>query len=733
MSNTRSTIQMMPARGGLVNTGGQATAPEPSWWELRNVTLGSDGRMAKRPGLRQWAQTLKAPAAGGLGWQEIFSSMAHFATVTSGTTCTVTVGTGSVVFATTTTVESTDEATISRLAQPSDGSLTAGETGKMSLRFMFRARSPMPAQSGPSLAWGFGGGFKNETTVSVGFLILNDGIYLQNGTNFVKVAGTDVDDGSWHLIEIQQVSTVLTHIIIDDGTPILGAYQDSTVFDPAANQAILSVKANLNGLVDAEVALLQGRSGNDTIVGTPIRHLFEWSSANPVTSHMLVVAGDTVYDDRDWSGVLRPAMTTADGDLTLFAPFGEQLLILNPRQPTRLWTGDLGSVPTALPTNAPAGMYLATQHQGRCFAVREGKPLRVYASGANSLSDWTTEDLVSSTLQSFFFDVPDADGARITRLDGDYNGQLLIYTRKSVYTLVGSSIDTYVLRQISAKVGAEGPRAAARAAGDIVFLSEHGGHTVQTVQEYGDVSTKYVTARLRNLWQSDSFFDQRKVISNYRSSVVHAPHLGRTYLAVQTSEDTIPSRLYELNHDTNDWAGPWTVDCEAVAFMLVGNPSIPVMVFGDRNGRVSMAVDDRKMDFASDAYTMRLRSIRFDARSMDPVLIRRTKLWRMLRLYVVPRGGWTIDVTWTADGHDRQGVALPAPTQNVYKDALLGSTFLLGSSSIVDSERLGVMSIKLDARSRWLEFTIEQSGADEDLVVVGAELDFEVAQQDVEN
>jgi hypothetical protein len=726
---------MMPLSGGLINAGGQATVPEPSWWEARNCTVGSDGRLSKRPGITQWGQTIKAPTPGGaalgVAWQEIFTDESHLNMVNT-PNATVVTQVGLATFSTTNLVESSNVGSITRFNQPQDGTIATGEAGKMDFRFMFRALD-LPVPSSFTNWRGFGGGFEDEAGVSVGFLIGAAGIYIQNAGTFTLVAGTDIDNGAWHVVEMRKTSSSSVSIYIDGGAALTATYSDSATFDPAGtNQAILGVSPNANGTIHAEVALMQGRSGNGNIVGVPIDHTYEWNSIEPQTRHFLAVARDTIYDDRDWSSVFLPIATTDPGDLTTFSPFQAGLVFANGQTGARFWTGATGSAPVEIATPMPRNVYLTTQHQGRCVAVRRDSPLNVYVSAANSLEDWTTEDSVSASGESFFLPLPDAAGVRVTALVGDFYGQLVIFTETSVYTLAGTDVDTYTLRLITAKLGCTGPRAVARAGNDLVFMSQYGAHSFNTVKEYGDVSTAYLTKNLRNLWQRNALFGLPKVINNYRSSVVHAPHLARTYLALQTQEDAFPSRIYELNHDNNEWAGPWTVECYSANFALVSHPGVPTLIVTDSDGRVGLVRDQRKLDYETDGYEFRMRSARFDGRSLDPALIRRTKLWRALRLYVVPRGDWEIAVSWTADG-DTGPDDHDAMSQNVYESALLSSTFVLDVSETEPAEKIGVITIPLDARSRWIEFKITQAGTNEDAIIVGIEVDLVPAQDDKEN
>ncbi len=732
----RQTIQISPS--GLVNTGGQSTIPETAFWEARNCTLGPDGRMSKRPGLRQHGQILKEPTLGGFGWQEVFNDLSHFQIGIIGSDGHATIESVNGVLESVTTSVTPDVGAFARRnAQPNDGTIVTGEENEAALRLLLRTAGELPAQSGTTQPNGFHIVTRSDHTNLAVFLFLDDGIYYWNGTAWTVMDDTDIDDGSWHVIEFRLTSATTASVYIDE------TLRDSVTFASfissitlANERFAVAAETNANGTYHVEIDLAQYRSGiNDdgtsNIEGVPITHMYEWVSPNPIVRHLLVVAGSIVYDDPEHNGVFRAVTGTSAGALTLFTPFGENLLFINPRVTTRLWSGVEGIPPVNVPATMPAAVYVATQHQGRAVVVSEENPLRVYVGGANTLEDWTTEDLESATGESFTFTIPDAIGQKVTLLVGDHYGQLMIFTNDSVYALIGNSIDTYYLRLVSSRIGCQGPRAFARVGGDILFLSKHGLHSLQAVQEYGDLSSFYLTKGLRNLWQRDSWFDRPKLADSYFSSVVHAAHLGRTFFAAQDQTGTIPNRFYELNHDVSQWTGPWELDCQATLYVLLGMPTTPSVLFGDTSGRVLAATDDRKMDYGTDEYTMRLRSARLDGRSVDPALSKHTKRWRALRLYIIPKGGYDVIVTYTADGHDREGN--DSPTQNVYRDHLLDTTFVLDSSETVDAERVGVIDIPFDFRGKWFEFTVEQSGLEEDLVILRAEVDFLPSNDDREN
>lgn len=725
----RQIIDNFPIQGGLVNAGGQAMIPETSFWELEGAATGMDGRVYKRPGLEQWGQTIKSPDTGGVGIVETFTDISHFRITSNGDTVTET-HEDVVVLKSSSTTETTHFMSLDRLVQPNDG--TWDTAGRADIRFLFKADGALPAQSSnTALARGPGITVRTDGTDDYTFLFLDDGIYFWNGAAFVP-SGADVNDSRWHIVEIRITGTASAQILIDEvlqDTITVTANQGQVVIDDA--RFALHAFVTDQGTYQVQFDFVQMRSGNENINGVPIESIFDWSSHAPDLKHLLVVAGGVLYDDRDHAGIFRAIDTTHKGDLTVFAPWLDSLLIANPREELKRWTGT--GTPEAVPEVLPDNVYLVASHQSRVCVVSEDTPLLVHVSGANDITDWTTEDSVSPTGESFFIPIPDARGKRVVGMQGDFFGQLVIWTEESAFALIGSSIDTFVLRRISQATGVLGPRAVDLAAKDALFASSRGVHSIATVQEYGDLAASDLSANIRNLWQHDNQFDLRKMITNYRSSLVHAPELARTYLAVQQRGDDRPASIFEYNHDTRRWAGPWEIECEAIEYALLSVPGVPSLLVGDTGGRVSRVASDRRSDLVDTSYSFRVRSARLDGRSLDPSIRRRDKVWNELRLFVLPRGAKGIQLSYLADGHKRGQPEEVTVSQNVYNEGLVDTTFFLDSSHIVAAEKMAVVTQILDIRGKWFEFTVESSTTDSDLVILGYQVDFTVAQDSKEN
>lgn len=719
-------IDNMPISGGLVNAGGQATIPESNFWEMENAATGLDGRVYKRPGLRQWGQTLKSPDAGGVGVVESFSDLSHF-DISESVNVPLVTSSGSLVFRSLDADAGNSSTVVARNFQPNDG--TWDTANKVTLRMLFKANTALPAQSattnqdyGPSVA------VRTDTTTQYVFLFLSGAIYYYNGTSFVP-SSANVDDGRLHIVQFDITGTTTATITVDDGTPVAVTVAGFSGYGLNNRRFYLAATTVETSTYEFAVDFVQVRSGNDGINGVPVTALFDWSSQDPDRKHLLAVAGNTIYDDAGQAGRWQVLDTTPPGSLTTFATWLGELLIVNPQQALRRWTGS--GFPKEEPLVLPKRVYAATSHQSRVCVVSEDKPLTVYVSAADDISDWTTEDVVSPSGESFFLNIPDAKGRRVVGMQGDFFGQLVIWTEESAFTLQGSSIDTYVLQRISQATGLVGPRAFDMASKDMLFASSRGFHSLATVIQYGDMAASDAAAVLRNLWQRDNQFGLRKIVNDSRSTVTHAPELGRTYLAVRQQGDSRPASIYEYNHDTQRWSGPWGVECEAARFVLLGVPGTPVLLVGDTAGRVCTVDSDRRSDRGSASYDFRLRSGRIDGRTIDPGLRRRDKHWNRLRLFVLPRAAEGLELSFTADGHKRTDTA--TVTQNLYNEGLLDTTFFLDQSSIVAAEKMAVVTYLIDMRSKWLEFEVASTSLDGDAVIVGWQIDFSAAQDSKEN
>jgi len=156
------------------------------------------------------------------------------------------------------------------------------------------------------------------------------------------------------------------------------------------------------------------------------------------------------------------------------------------------------------------------------------------------------------------------------------------------------------------------------------------------------------------------------------------------------------------------------------------------MAHGGSDGQVLLTDSYSRRDGAA-GYTMTLQSAYLNGRSLDPRLPGLMKTWKKLRLFVLPRGNWDFTVQWRTD-NDKAKDAVTV-NQNQYDTHVLGNVEGDGSGDfrltldpdarLHTREEMAVLEVALDSRGYALRFTIEQSGAGEDLVIQGFEVEFQ--------
>lgn len=744
----RQTLRCVPPKQGLVNAGTQTLMPEDSFWRLDNMDISFDGKMVKRPGLIMWGQQLKESATGGLRYSETFNDLSDFAQTTVGTAgdTSLALSNSRVQIATLAVSGALSSKRAVRLAQPNDG--TSDNALQMSWRFAFRATSTLPANpanvnaQGPTFLFrseGTGGGGTN----TYGLVVYADGLALKHSgtlqyTLVSSLGGTstaEVGDGNWHIVEIQVVGTSLTSLVVD-GTQRLGTFVMTVdaSYGITASQFGILVPTNTVSLYSAEFDFVQGRSGITVtnvsgvvtfapFVGVPITALFDWRSKDTteiVTKQLMIVAGSTIYADTNHGGVFLAIDTTPAAPLTTFANFQRLLVICNPQAAVRTWDGVAAPVTVA---SAPHGSFSA-EHLNRLFlAGVDGQPLRVFFSGVGNLNDWTTP-LGGAFIDSGFFDIPDRLGERVTALAGDFYGSLIIWTNSSCWRLSGNSTATFALTCISSTVGCAGPRAYVRVGNSLMFISSLGVHDLQTTQEFGDIKSNFVSAKLLSRWLSESFTDLATVQQGamYRATAAYSPQRGNVLFGLPLAADADIAHGLVLNVPNGQWAGPWDAALVGLDHVRLSYPERPVFMAGSADGRVGYFGSDAKADFGSTAYTAYVESQRIDLRSLGEDARQLDKKPRELRLYVQPRGDWDLTVNWfTDENYSRTPITI---SQNPRGADTLTDDFRLGHSKLTSAEAVAILPVELDGRARWFRYTVQQAAANQDMVLIGTEVDF---------
>ena len=742
-----TTIRAMPWRDGLVTAGRQTTIPETALWQAKNVTAELDGLMAKRPGLRQWGQTLKEPDAGATG--STFTSFADFLTDLSGfvvddsSSDLIAVNVVDGTLNTNARPGSSNEYYLASYAISSQSASSV-----WSLRFMFKGTN-MPSYDDSTSAKTFIIRGQAATNAGKEFAIFDDGLYYKQTSDnkYILVTDTElVGTGGWHSVEINSDQAGDTTVYLDDTL-----VDTLTSSDLAVGTLTGTTSYELSWEVDSAAQYntkLATVMYNDTItdpfVAPKVVAIKSFQYATPAGSYkraLLCAAGKYIYHDNGLFGNWRP-LSAKQYTFTFFAPY-RQTMLWSDNNGARLavmrqWNGY--DAPTLLDDTPP--IRLMTEHQQRIFAAGDrANPLRIYYSADRQPNVWFSpsptniEDEFSTVLNAGYIEIPGKEGDEVTALFGDYYGVAIAFTRTGVWRVDGHGPTSYSRNAINQEVGCENPNALDQVGNDIWFVSRQGVHSLTATDKFGNIEANFPSAPIQNLWSqnpSSVVTVSREHLENAKLS--YNPHQSLVYVALPLTGNRAAENIMVYNTATKQWYGPWEIENQAMENVEVAMPVVELMMHGDSEGRIGYTDTTFKRDFSDGSVDVLLESAYLTGRSIDPVLVGMMKTWKRLRLFVMPRGDWDFDITWRVDAQPDEGPE--SITQNVFPD----DTYFIGADAATDNgdfrldlspdgilrsrEEMGIIEIPIDVRGYALAFVIEQAAAGEDLVIQGFEVEF---------
>jgi len=122
--------------------------------------------------------------------------------------------------------------------------------------------------------------------------------------------------------------------------------------------------------------------------------------------------------------------------------------------------------------NAPNGRIIIL-HKERLFTVTSENP---------SMLRWCNPFMIESWPQVNFWNVNDGDGDEITALVR-FLGELIVFKRRSMHSLRGSSMTDFRMDELVSRVGAVGPRAVTQHGMHLYFISDEGLHVFNGMKE----------------------------------------------------------------------------------------------------------------------------------------------------------------------------------------------------------------------------------------------------------
>lgn len=754
----RFTISSMPSRNGLLSAGQQATIDEKGWWQAINATADLDGMISKRPGLKQWGQTLYEPDSGATdstitAYVDFLDSTLPFNTTDdSGTPAKIAATVRQGLLETNVRGGDGGEDYLLSYSVP-----TVSANDAWSMRLLFQGTN-LPVYSDTTDTNTFAFRAQGADDSGKEFAIWSGGLYYKqtSDSKYVLIADTEAAGaGNWVTIEVRcdddggnttvyledTLVATLTSADLDDvsmtGTTAFELYwlvEGTTPTPPATAEPGTQYSTRISTVMYNDVAA-DAFATNEVSAVTG----FQYSTTSGTLKRAALCAcGEYIYHDNGLLTVWRP-LARKQYSVVHFTPYQQTIMWVNHNgaKLSQLWQWNGSDDPETFP-DAP-NLHFATEHLQRLWGAGPENPLRLYYSADREPDVWysptpdNTEDEFSVALDAGYIDIPVKGGDRVSAAYGDYYGTLIAYTRNTTWRIDGFGLNSFQRRNISQKVGCENADCVTQVGNDLWALHTRGISSLVATDQFGDLQVQHPSGPIQDLWSRDP----SRVVTIARDFLKHAkvgwePQQNLVYVAVPITGDTRADHVYVISPAQNNWLGPWVMENRAMANVEIASPVLEVMMHGDSEGRIGYTDATYKADFDDAEYTLTLESAALNGRSVHPSLISQRKTWKALRLFYLPRGDWSFTVTWWTDTRKAGG-----PRSKNQND--LFKTFVIGDEDgdgtgdfrldldpdgvLRSSQEMAVIEIDLDMPGYNLIFEIEQDGAGQDLALQGWEVE----------
>jgi hypothetical protein len=511
----------------------------------------------------------------------------------------------------------------------------------------------------------------------------------------------------------------------------------NTSQDPALIQADQLVQAdNVYFANSGERIRIEGTNynwdsqsnGSATIIGgTEFNY---WDGSNMIRRQVAVSSTGTIYS-YDSSGTrttlsLDGSATAWTGTLTqaTFITFNNVLVICvdGSTNVVRMWDPkNDANVLKNLPGTPPLAS-MCGQHQGRLLLNDKSRRDRLHWSPPFDHTLWQGIGDSGAT----DLGLGDGDLIGITSIFPTFKGDLFISKWARLYRITGVTGEDHQVSLVSSSIGCSGPNARTGVGQDDIFwFDARGIHSLQAVANYGDFSATNASIDIQHTINND--------LDRSRFHLIQATYLdGHNAVAFAVTENSSFNRtltttsqnnaIYWFNMVTRGWYRWSDKPCSSI---WVGNDFDKRRLYlGTANTRVVKTFNGTNYDISysgaqvSVTMTLKTGQILLDG---SPYTIKGLK-----RFGVIYRsqGNDNIQVQLKCDniGVDAENQLTFANVNSLY---LLGTTFILGTSTLGSELVLGSYVHTIDGQCRSVQVTITESTASSAITLQGFFIEFE--------
>lgn len=363
---------------------------------------------------------------------------------------------------------------------------------------------------------------------------------------------------------------------------------------------------------------------------------------------------------------------------------------------------------------SPPDFSISQVHQSRLWINDKIFKDTLHASSTGDPEEW--EGVGDSWVVDI--DPGDGDSEGIVQIHPPFKDDLFQTKGRKTYRVVGNHPSNYQVLPVTTGLGGTGASSYASVdLDDVVYTSQKGFHSLAATDAHGDFTGTFLSAKIQPTFNALNHARLKYTQAAY------IPDLNSVAFAVSGPSANSNDTLYFYNVNIKEWYRWPAVSCQSIA-KHISSDNLTKLLIGTNNGRIMESQNGTYSDFGTTGidYKIKTGTIYPDG---NPNTM---KGFKMLTLIFRPLGDFQFTATVKIDNHAPQALSF---TQDA-GSALLGTTFVLGSSTLGASNTMAPYSFPIDGYGRGLALQIEQNGTQEQVELYGLIIEYEPADLDQE-
>lgn len=357
-------------------------------------------------------------------------------------------------------------------------------------------------------------------------------------------------------------------------------------------------------------------------------------------------------------------------------------------------------------TGSPPDFSIMREHLGRLWTDQKDNKDRLHYCETGNHAKW----LGIGDSGALDISPGDGDPLGLQTIFPPFKGVLFVAKSQKNYQISGDSPENFQVIPVSNGVGSVSHKAVVGIdLDDIFYASTKGFHSIQTTANYGDFAGTFLSQKIQNAFNS---WNQGRLRN---TQAAYIPGLNSVAFSIAANGQSAQSDLWFFNTMVKEWYRWPDISCQSIAAVLIGNER--KLMVGTANSRLIETQNGERSDFTDTPFLFRVKSGTIYA-DQSPMTM---KAFKSLSCLFRPLGDFTFTVKFKIDNHSPQAFSFAQTASG----AILGTTFVLGTSILGTDNTFAPFTQTLDGLGRGFSIEIESSGSGDEIEMYGFAVEYE--------